>query len=60
MEGVEQFQIIKVDHCTLFNVLISVPFDFKCHTTFNKVRMRIDEIVRKIAQKFEKHIFGET
>ena len=60
MERVEQFQSIKVDHCTLFSVLRSVTFDFMCHTTFHKVRMLIDEVMRKIAQKCEEHVYGES
>ena len=60
MERVEQFQSIKVDLCTLFSVLRSVTFDFMCHTTIHKVRMQIDEIVQKISQKCEEHIYGES
>ena len=60
MERVEQFQSIKVDHCTLFIALKSVTLDFGCHTTFYKVWMIIGEIVRKIAQKCEEHIYRES
>ena len=60
MERVEQFQSIKVVHCTLFSVLKSVTFDFRCHTMFHKIRLRMYEVVRKIAQKCEKRIHGET
>ena len=60
MERVEQFESIKVDNCTLFNVLRSVTFDFMCHTTFHKVRLLIKEVVRKIAHLCEKHIYGES
>ena len=60
MERVEQFQSIKVDNCTPFSVLRSVTFDFRCLTTFHKVRMRIGEVVRKIAQKCEEHIYVES
>ena len=51
MERVEQFRSIKGDHCTLFSVPRSITFDFRFHTTFDEVRMRIGEVVRKIAQK---------
>ena len=60
MERVEQFQCIKMDHCTLFSVLRSVTFNFRCFTTFHEVKMRIGEIVRKIIQKCEEHICGES
>ena len=60
MERVEQFQSIKVDDSTLFSVVRSVTFDFMCYTMFHKVRMRIDEVVRKIVQKFGKQIYGES
>ena len=51
MEGVEQFQSVKGDHCTLFSVLRSITFDFRFHTAFDEVRMRIGEVVHKVAQK---------
>ena len=57
MEGVEQFQSIKGDHCTPFSVLRSMAFDFRFHTTFDEVRMRIGEVVRKIAQKCQQVIY---
>ena len=60
MERLEQLQCIKVDHCTLYNVLRSVKFDFRCHTTFHNVRMRIGEVVHKTAQKCDEHIYGES
>ena len=60
MERVEQFQTIKVDNCSLFSVLRSVTLDLGFHTMFQKPRMRIDEVVRKIAQKCEDHIYGES
>ena len=60
MQRVEQFQSIKMVHCTLFSVLRSVTFDFMFHTTFHKVRILIDEVVRKIAQKCEVHIYEES
>ena len=60
MERVEQFQSIKVGHCTLSSVLRSVTFDFMLHKTSDKVRILIDEVVRKIAQKCEVHIYGES
>ena len=60
MEGVVQFQSIKVDHCTLFSVLGSVTFDFGFHTTFHKIRMRIGEVVHKIAQIYKKLIDGRS
>ena len=60
MERVEQFQLIKVDHCTLFSILRFVTFNFTCLTTFHKVWMRIGEVVRKIAQKCEEHIYGRS
>ena len=60
MERVEQFQSIKVVHCTLSSVLRSVTFDFMLHTTFHKVRMLIDEVVCEIAQNCEVHIYGES
>ena len=59
MERVDQFQSIKVVLCSLFTVIGKVAFDFRCHTTFHKVRMRIGEVVRKITQKCEEHIYGE-
>ena len=59
MERVEQFQSIKVDHCTIFSVIRSVTFYFRCLTMFHKVRMRIGEVVRKIAQMCEKDIDGQ-
>ena len=60
MERVEQLQTIKVDHCTLFFVLRSLTHDYLCHTTFHEVWMRIGEVVRKIAQMYEEHIYGES
>ena len=60
MERVEQFQSVKVDHCSLLSVLRSVTFDFRFLTMFHKVRMRIAEVVRKIAQKCEEHIYVES
>ena len=48
MERVEQLETIKVDHCTLFSVLRSATFDFGFHTTFHKLRILIEEVVRKI------------
>ena len=60
MGRVEQFQNIKVDHCTLLSALRSVTFHFRCLTKFHNLRMRIGEVVRKIAQKCEEHIYGET
>ena len=60
MERVEQFQSIKVGHCTLSIVLRSVTFDFMLHTTFHKLRILRDEVVRKIALKCEVHIYGES
>ena len=60
MERVDNFQTIKVDHCTLFNVLRSVTIDIKFHTTFPNVRIRIGEIVHKIAQKCDEHIYEES
>ena len=49
MDRVEQFQSIKGDQCCLFSVLNSVTFDFMLHTTVHKVRILIDEVVRKMA-----------
>ena len=60
MERVEQFQSTKGDHCTLFSVLSSVTFNFRRLTTFHNLRMRIGEVMRKIAQKCEEHIYGES
>ena len=60
MERVEQYRSVKVDNCTLFSFQRSVTFDFMFHTTFHKVRMRKEEFVRKIAQKCEKQIYGES
>ena len=60
MERVEQFQSIKVDHCTLLSVLRSVTFHFRCLTKFHNLRMRIAEVVRKIAQRSLEHINGES
>ena len=60
MERVEQLQRIKLVHCTLSSVLRSVTFDFMLHTTFHKGRILIDEDVRKIVQKCEVHIYGES
>ena len=59
MERVEQFQSIKEDHCTLFSVLRSVTLNFRCLTTFHNLRILIGEVVRKITQKCEEHIYGE-
>ena len=60
MERVEQFQSIKGDYCTLLSVLRSVTFNFRCLTMFHNLKMRIDEVVRKIAQKCEVHIYGKS
>ena len=60
MERVEQFQRIKDDHCTLLSVIKSVTFHFRCLTKFHNIRMRIDDVVHKIAQKCEEHIYGES
>ena len=60
MERVEQFQSIKGDHCTLFSVLRSVTFNFRCLKTFHNLRMRIGEVVRKITQKCDEHIYVES
>ena len=60
MERVEQFQSIKGDHCTLFSVLRSVTFNFRCLTMFHNLRMRKGEVVRKIAQKCEENIYGDS
>ena len=60
MEGVEQFQSIKVDRCTLFSVLRSVTLNFRCLTTFHNLGMLIGEVVRNIAQKCVEHIYGES
>ena len=57
MERVEQLQSIKVIDCSLFSVQRSVTFDFRLHTMFHMVRMRIGEVVRKFAQKCEEHIY---
>ena len=59
MERVEQFQSIKGDHSTLFSFLKSLTFNFRCLTTFHNLTMLIGEVVRKIAQKCEEHIYGE-
>ena len=56
MERVEQFRSIKGDHCTLFSVLRSVTFKFRCLTTFLNLWILIGEVVRKITQKCEVHI----
>ena len=60
MERVEQFQNMKMDLCTPFIVLRSVTFDFILHTTFHKVRILINKVVRKIAKKCELHIYGQS
>ena len=60
MERVEKFQCIQVDHYTLFTVLRNVTFDFRCLTMFHNITMGIGEVVRKIAQKCEEHIYGES
>ena len=60
MERVEQFQNIKMVYCNLFSVLRSVTFNFRSLTTFDNLRMRIDEVVRKITQKCELHIYEES
>ena len=60
MESVEQFQSIKVGHGTLLSVLRCVTLAFTRHTMFHKARMRIGEVVRKIAQNYEEHISGES
>ena len=57
MERVEQFQNIKVDHCTLLSALRSVTFHFSCLTKFHNLRMRIGEVVRNIAQNGSEHIY---
>ena len=60
MERVEQLKSIKVEYCTIFSVLRNLTLDFRCHTTIHKIRMRITEVVRKIAQKCEEHIYTES
>ena len=60
MERLEQFQCVKVDQLTLFTVRKSVTFDFGFHATFHKLMIIIDEVLSKIAQKCEKHIYGES
>ena len=60
MERVEQVQSMKVADCTLLSVLRSVTLEFSRHTMFHKIRMCIGEVVRKIAQKCEEHIYGES
>ena len=59
MERVDQFQSIELDNSTLFSVIRSVTFHFRSLTMFENLRMRIGEVVRIIAQKFEKHIYEE-
>ena len=49
MERVEQFQIIKGYHCTLFIIQRSLIFVLSYHTTFHNVMMRIGDVVLKIA-----------
>ena len=60
MERVEQFQSLKVVHFTLSSVLRSVTFDSMLDTTFYMVMILIEEVVCKIAQKCEVHIYGEN
>ena len=60
MERVEQFQSIKMVHCNLFSVIRIITFDFMFHTTFHKLWMLKAEVARKIAQKCEVHIYGES
>ena len=60
MKSFDQFQSIKVNHYNLFSVLRSVTFNFRCHTMFHKVSMRISDVVRKITQKCEEHIYRES
>ena len=60
MERVEQIQSIEGDHSTLFSVLISLTFNFRCLTAFHNLRMLIGEVVRKIAQKCEEHMYIES
>ena len=60
MERVEPLQIIKVDHCTLVNILRSVTLDIRSQTTFHKVRMSKGEVMRKLAQKCHEHIYVES
>ena len=50
MERVEPFQSVKVVDCALFSVLISVKLDFRCHTMFHMLRLRISELVHKIVE----------
>ena len=58
MERVEPFQSVKVVDCALFSVLRSVTLDFRCHTMFHMERLQISEVVHKIAQNCEDHIYG--
>ena len=60
MERVDRFQCVKVYHCTLFSVLSNGTFDLGFHTTFHNLRMWIDEVVRKTAQKCGEHIYEES
>ena len=60
MERIEQLKSIKVDRWTLFSVIRSVTLDFRFHSIFHKLRIRIGEDVGKIAQKCEEHIYGES
>ena len=60
MESFDQIHSIKVNHYYLFSVLRSLTFNFRCLTTFHKLRMRIGEVVPKIAQKCEEQIYGES
>ena len=60
MERVEKFQRVKWDHCTLFSVLRSVTFNFRCLTMFHNLRILKGEVVRKITQKYEEYIYGES
>ena len=60
MERVEQIERIKLGNFTLFSVLRSVTLHFRCLTMFHNLRMRKCDVVRKIAQKCEKNIYGES
>ena len=49
MERVEEFESIKVNHCTIFNVLRRLTRDFMTDTMFRRVMTLIGEVVHEIA-----------
>ena len=60
MEGVEEFESIKVKRCTVFSVLQRLTFDFMIDTMFRRVMTLIGEVVHEITQNCQKLIYGES